>query len=336
MKEVRIGSISFAHFHGFSYAKSVVELPNAKLVAVADDNKGRGKKVADQYSIEFYKDYNKMLRRDDLDAVIITAENVKHASITIAAAEAGKHILCEKPLATTLRDADAMLKTADKAGVKLQTAFVMRYHAVTDHVKDLVTKGKIGKIIAMTGTNQLKWLVYGWFIEPNQSGGGSVMDHTVHLADLMRWYTRSEVKTVYTEIGKNIHDDVKVEDNALTLVTFKNRAFGTIDGSWSRPKGFYTWGHMAMEILGTEGIILVDGFRQNINVIESNQPNDRLEWHYWGCDGDKEMVKGFVDCIINDREPRASGFDGRQGTEITMAAYESARNGTTVTLPLTP
>lgn len=336
MKEVKIGIISFAHFHGYSYARCVTELPNAKLTAVADDDEGRGRKVAEQYSVDFHQDYRRLLSREDVDAVIVTAENAKHASIAIDAAEAGKHILCEKPLATSLKDADAMLQAAEKAGVKLQTAYVMRYHAVTSLVKDLISKGEIGRIVAMTGTNQLKWLVYGWFIEPSLSGGGSVMDHTVHLADLMRWYARSEAKTVYTEIGKNIHGDVKVEDNALTFVTFKNGSFGTIDGSWSRPKGFYTWGHMAMEILGTEGLIQIDAFRQNVNVIEANPPNDRLEWHYWGCDADKEMVKGFVECILKDKKPRASGFDGRQGVEITLAAYESARKGSPVTLPLTP
>jgi len=334
MKKVGIGVISFAHLHGFSYIRCVAELPNAKLIAVADDDEARGRKMAEQYSVPFYNDYNELLKRDDIDGVIVTAENVKHAPIVVASAEAGKHILCEKPLATRLEDADDMLRAVKRAGVKLQTAYVMRYHTVTRFIKELLERGEIGKIVAMTGTNQIKWFLYGWFFEPDLSGGGAVMDHTVHLADLMRWYTKSEVRTVYTEIGKNIHSDVKVEDNALTLVTFENGVIGSIDGSWSRPKPFYTWGGVAMEILGTEGIIQADAFRQNINVVESNPPNDRLEWHYWGCDTDKEMIKDFVDSILEDREPRASGFDGRQGVEITLAAYESAKKGAEVTLPL--
>ncbi|MEM4246195.1 MAG: Gfo/Idh/MocA family oxidoreductase [Candidatus Bathyarchaeia archaeon] len=334
MKTVNVGVIGLAHFHGYSYARAVTELPNAKIVAISDDDEERGRKAAEQYSVEYYRDYNELLRRGDVDAVIVTAENVKHAQIVIAAAEAGKHILCEKPIATTLQDADAMVKAADTAKVKFQTAFPMRYHQAAAMIKGVIDRKEIGKVVAITATNHLKWLVYGWFIDPKLSGGGAVMDHTVHNADLMRWYTKSEAKTVYTEIGKNIHSEVNVEDNALTMVTFRNGAFGTIDGSWSRPASFYTWGDVTLEILGTEGFIQLDVFRQNVNVVEADSPNNRLEWHYWGCDADMLMVKSFIECIEKDKKPLASGFDGRQATEITVAAYESARKGEPVSLPL--
>jgi len=335
VKKINVGVVSFAHFHGYSYARSVNELPNGRIVAVADDDEERGRKAAEQYGVEYYSDYSELLKRSDVDAVIITAENVKHAPIAIAAAEAGKHILCEKPLATTLADADAMIRAAENAKVKLATCFVMRNHQAPAMIKNVIDSKAIGRIIALTATNHLKWLVYGWFIDPALSGGGTVMDHTVHVADLMRWYTKSEAKTVYTEIGKNIHKDVSVEDNAITFVTFKSGAFGTIDGSWSRPASFYTWGDVTMEVLGTEGLIQLDAFRQNINVIEADAPNNRLEWHFWGCDADKLLVKSFLECVEKDTKPVASGFDGRQATEITVAAYESARKGEPVTLPLT-
>jgi len=215
--------------------------------------------------------------------------------------------------------------------------FVMRYHAASRLIKDVVEGGQIGKIVAMTGTNHLKWLDQlntGFFVRPELSGGGSVMDHTVHLSDMMRWYTRSEARKVYTMIGKNVHPEIPVEDNALTVIDFRSGAIGTIDGSWSRPAPWYMWGDMTMEIIGTEGLLLLDAFRQVVYFTQAEAPGNRLEWNYWGCDADKEMVRGFVDCILEDKKPMATAFDGRQGTEITAACYESAKRGEPITLPM--
>ena len=147
------------------------------------------------------------------------------------------------------------------------------------------------------------------------------------MADLIRWYTKSEAAEVYTEIGRNVNPDIKVEDNFLTMLKMQNGAIGHIDGSWSYAAGLYTWGDVTMEILGTDGVILLDAFRQNVYYIGMDSPNDKLTWHYYGCDPDMEMVKSFVDCILNDKVPIATGFDGRQGVAITLASYESAKTG---------
>ena len=337
MKKVNIAATSFGHFHGYSYARAVKELPNANLVAVSDDDAGRAKEAGQRYGVPHFLDYHDVLRRDDVDAVIITSENTKHAQMAIDAAEAGKDILCEKPMATTLADADRMMNAAQKAGITFQMCFVMRYHAVSRLIKDIVDSGQIGRIVALTGTNHLKYLeqLYtGFFIKPELSGGGSVMDHTVHLSDMMRWNTKSEARRVYTTIGKNVHPDLPVEDNALTLIDFRNGAVGSIDGSWSRPAGWYMWGDMTLELIGADGHAVLDAFRQVVYVTQADAPNNRLQWNYWGCDADKDMVQSFVESILKDKKPTATAFDGRQGTEITVAAYESAKTGEPITLPL--
>jgi len=337
MKKVNVAVTSFGHFHGYSYARAVKELPNANLVAVSDDDAGRAKEAGQRYGVWHSLDYHDILRRDDVDAVIITSENTKHAQMAIDAAEAGKHILCEKPMATTLADADRITSAAQKAGITFQMCFVMRYHAVSRLIKSIVDKGQIGKIVAMTGTNHLKYLeqLYtGFFVKPELSGGGSVMDHTVHLSDMMRWYTKSEARRVYTAIGKNVHTDLPVEDNALTMIDFRNGVVASIDGSWSRPAGWYMWGDMTLELIGTEGHATLDAFRQVVCVTQADAPNNRLEWNYWGCDADREMVQSFVESILEDKKPAATAFDGRQGTEITVAAYESAKTGEPIVLPL--
>jgi len=132
MQPINVALLSFAHFHGYSYARAVKEPPEALLIVVADDNVSIGKEAAQRYGAELYKNYSEILKRKDVDAVIIAAENVKHAQIARDAAEAKKHVLCEKPIATKLSDADSVLKAAENASVKFQTCFVMRYHTVVN------------------------------------------------------------------------------------------------------------------------------------------------------------------------------------------------------------
>ncbi|MEM3040877.1 MAG: Gfo/Idh/MocA family oxidoreductase [Nitrososphaerota archaeon] len=330
MKKVRFGFLGVAHFHADNYANAIKKLPNGEIIAVYEEDDSLGSEFSKKFNIDYYKNIDQLLRRDDIDAVIITAENVKHHDLSIKAAEAGKHILCEKPIATTVEDADDMIKKAEKRGVKFQTCFVMRYHSTSILVKNLIDEGRIGKVVALIGTNKLNSslpLLRRWFTDQKLSGGGAVMDHTVHLADLIRWYTKSEAATVYTEIGKNVNMNISVEDNFLATLIMENGAIGHIDGSWSYAAGLYTWGDVTMEVLGTEGVLILDAFRQNISYIGSEKPNDKLTWHYYGCDCDQEMIRSFIECIVNDKEPVASGIDGRQGVAITVASYESAKTG---------
>ena len=331
VEKMRFAILSFAHIHAWSYARVLKELPEAELVAIYDDNKERLKKAAETYGVKaVYTDYRELLKREEIDAVIVTSENAKHYELTIAAAEAGKHILCEKPIATTLRDADEMIKAARKAGVKLQIAFVMRYHEATVHVKRLLDQGLIGKIQVITTTNHGKY-PGGWFGDPKLAGGGAVMDHVVHTADLMRWYTGSEAEEVYAVIGKNIRPELPVEDCALLSIRFRNGVIGSIDCSWSRPDNWPIWGDVYLGIIGTDGYIVVDAFKTNIWVASEGK---QFVWHYFGPDCDRDMIKDFIRVIRKDLEPRATGWDGRQALEIALAAYESVKRGAPVKLPL--
>jgi len=261
MNKIRIGFLGVAHFHADNYAVAIKKLPNCEVVAVYEEDKDLAKEFSKKFNVNYYENIDQLLKRDDIDAVIITAENVKHHEYAVKAAEARKHILCEKPIATTVEDADDMIKRAEKAGVKFQTCFVMRYHSTSILVKNLIDEGRIGRVVALIGTNKLNSslpLLRRWFTDAILSGGGAVMDHTVHLADLIRWYTNSEAAMVYTEIGKNVNKSINVEDNFLTTLIMENGAVGHIDGSWSYAAGLYTWGDVTMEVLGTEGVILLD------------------------------------------------------------------------------
>ncbi|RLF06137.1 MAG: gfo/Idh/MocA family oxidoreductase [Thermoprotei archaeon] len=331
MRRLRFGILSFAHIHAWSYARVVKELEEAELVAIYDDDPERLKKAAEMYGVkDTYTDYRELLKRDDIDAVIIASENAKHAELAIAAAEAGKHMIVEKPLATCLEDAERMIKAAEKAGVKLQQAFVMRYHDATVTIKNILERGEIGDILVITTTNHGKYPGL-WFGDPELAGGGAVMDHTVHTADLMRWYTGDEVEEVYAVIGEKIRSELKVEDNALISLKFRKGVIGSIDCSWSRHEGWPIWGDVWLGIIGTEGYIVVDAFRSCINLVVGGRP---LTWVYFGSDCDLNMIRDFIRVVEEDRTPRATGYDGYKALEIALAAYESSKRGLPVKLPL--
>jgi len=331
MRKLRFAILSFAHIHAWSYARVLKSLEEAELVAIYDDDQERLKRAAEAYGVrDLYSDYQQLLKRSDIDAVIIASENAKHAELAVASAEAGKHIIVEKPLATTLEDAERMIKAAEKAGVKLQQAFVMRYHDATVAVKRMLDQGALGRILAIMTTNHGKFPGL-WFDDPRLAGGGAVMDHTVHTADLMRWYTGDEADEVFAVIGKNIRPQLRSEDCALISLKFRGGVLGSIDCSWSRHEGWPIWGDVYLAIYGTEGFIAVDAFRPCINLVIDGRP---LVWHYFGPDADYNMVKDFIYAVLEDRPPRASGYDGYKALEVALAAYESHRRGAPVKLPL--
>ena len=332
MEQINFAILSFAHIHAWNYARVLKKLQHANLVAIYDDDFKRLKKASSTFKVEkAYKDYRKLLEREAIDAVIITSENARHAELALASAEAGKHILCEKPIATNLNDSDEMIRTAEKNDVKLQIAFVMRYHPATAEVKKLIEEGSIGNIISITATNHGKY-PGEWFGDPILAGGGAIIDHTVHVADLIRWYTNDEVSQVYAEAGENIRPELKVEDNALILLKMKKGIIASIDPSWSRPDEWPFWGDVYLFVVGERGCIVVDAFSQHIQI--ASKENRKLTYSYYGTDPDEEMIKSFIQVITRDEEPLASGFDGRQALEIALAAYESIKRRKPVKLPL--
>lgn len=331
MSKIRFAILSFAHIHAWSYARVLRELPETELVAIYDDSPERLRSAGETYGVKnLYSDVERLLQKEEVDAVVIASENSKHHALALAAAEAGKHMIVEKPIATTLRDADEMVSMAERKGVKLQVAFVMRYHDSAVKVRDTILSGTLGRVIAITATNHGKYPGL-WFGDPELAGGGAIMDHTVHVADLARWYTGDEFSKVFCYAGRNIRKDLKVEDNALILCETRGGIKISIDCSWSRPDTYPIWGDVYMGVFCENGYLVLDAFKSNVSLVESSSP---LTYHYYGPDADRNMILDFVNVIKTDGKPRASGHDGRQALEVALAAYESSRSGKPVSLPL--
>lgn len=326
----RIGILSFAHHHGEAYISNLRRMEGVDLIGVADDDPMRGQTIAAQNQAQYFHTYEDLLEAKP-DGVIICTENNRHRPLVEMAASRGIHILCEKPLATTLEDARAIVEACHRADVLLMTAFPMRFSAPLLEIKTRLDNGDFGEVYCFNATNQgeLPTKYRAWFADPELAGGGAIMDHTVHLVDIMRWLTGSEVKTVYARSNRIIHaDEVEVETGALEMLTFDNDMFATIDASWSRPQYWPTWGGLTFEMVTRRGAILVDAFRQNLNVYRHDW--QRSNWAYWGSDMNHAMVGEFATAIRENRSPRVTGMDGLRAVEATLAAYESDRTGKTV------
>jgi predicted dehydrogenase len=327
---IKIGILSFAHHHGEAYIANLRRMEGVELLGVVDDDPLRGQTIAAQNRARYFHSYEDLFEAKP-DGVIICTENNRHRPFVEMAASHGVHVLCEKPIATTLEDARAIVDACEKAGVILMTAFPMRYSAPLLEIKSRLDQGDFGDIYCFNATNQgeLPTKHRAWFVDPELAGGGAIMDHTVHLVDIMRWFTGSEVQTMYARSNRIFHaEEVEVETGALEMLTFENHVFATIDASWSRPQYWPTWGGLTFEMVTQRGAVVVDAFRQNLNLYRHEW--QRSNWAYWGSDMNHAMVSDFAAAIRENRPPRVTGLDGLRAVEATLAAYESDRTGQTV------
>lgn len=331
---MKIGIMSFAHLHAEAYIHNLRAVPGVEMIGLADDNPERGRHFADMFEARFFPSYQALLAEQP-DGVLVCSENANHRPLVEMAAAAGVHVLSEKPLATTLEDAQAMVNACQKAGVILMTAFPMRFSAPLLEVKARLDEGSLGQVYACNTTNQGQMPIKHrqWFVDKKLAGGGAVMDHTVHLADVLRWYLHSEVAEVYAQTNHILHaNTVDVETGGLIMLTFTNGVFATIDCSWSKPLNYPTWGGLTMELISERGLTVIDAFSQNLNIYRQSTASNY--WTYWGSDANQAMIDEFVSAIREQRAPAVTGKDGYKALEVALAVYASAESGRPVKLPL--
>ncbi len=327
MKELRIGVVSFEHMHAQSYTQELVKYSEVTLVGIADENEKRGREMAATFKTNYYQRYESLLEQQ-LDGVVICTNNRDHAKVSIAAAKKGIHILVEKPFATTIADAHAMLEAAREANVQIMNAFPMRFNPNVIAAKKKIDAGLIGEVLTITSINHGK-IPGGWFIDPALSGGGAVMDHTVHLGDLIRWFTGSEIKSVFCESGELLHHK-GIDDTGLVMIELNNGVSATIDCSWAHHTNYPIWAQVDMQIIGTKGVIELKAFAQVLHL--DDQTNQRFEDIGWNEGGDEGLIKEFVQVCATGRTPLVTGLDGLKALEIALASYESSRTNEAVSL----
>jgi UDP-N-acetylglucosamine 3-dehydrogenase len=322
---VRVGLVSFAHVHSPAYAGVLRDLATADFVGITDEDTSRGAGAAEQYGVRFFDSAASLF--EVVEAVVICSENKHHARDVIPALQGGVHVLCEKPISTTIEDARAMIQASETSGSELRTAFPVRYLPAIARARELVREGALGRVLALNGTNHGQ-NPGGWFLDPELAGGGAVMDHTVHLADVLRWMLDVEVKRVYAEVdsffGTEGTDDAAILTLELEGGSFADGAFATIDPSWSRGEGYPTWGDVTLRIAGTSGVLDVDPFAQPLKTFdhETRTPS----WSYTGEDMNALMLADFLRGVADGVPAGASGLDGLRTLEVVLAAYRSGED----------
>ena len=332
---MRVGIMSFAHMHAVSYVHCLRNNPTAELIGIADDDTARAKQYAADFNTHQFDSYEQLLGEKP-DAVIICSENVHHMPMVQMATEAGAHVLIEKPVATSMEDGKKLLEAIDTAGVQSMTAFPVRFSPTVSEIKNLIDSDALGTIYGCNTTNQgqLPRRHREWFVDKDLAGGGAMMDHTVHVADILRWYMGCEAVEVYAQNNSILYRDenLEVDTGGIVMVTFENGVFATIDCSWSRPLYYPTWGNVKLEVVAENGLVTVDSFKQALTVYRHSTQKAGLVG--WGSNADQALVDEFIDAIQQGRSPSVTAYDGYKAMEIALAAYRSTESGEPVKLPL--
>jgi predicted dehydrogenase len=333
---LRIGILSAAHHHAESYLAALAAMPSVELVGLWDEDASRGRRLAATHATALFPTEAALIDAS-LDGVIVASVNSEHRRLTELAAAARVHVLCEKPLATTLEDGRRMVAACERAGVRLMIAFPMRFSPLIRALKDAVRSGQLGEIVALEGVNtgEMPDLHRAWFVDPALAGGGAVADHVVHVADVFHWLILSEVVEVYAVANRLLQGRfAAIETGGLVSLRFANGVVATIDCSWSKPRSYPTWGGMSLDIVAPAGVVSADAFGQHLAMYGS--ADNRTRWPFWGSDPDAAMLADFVAAIREDREPAVTGIDGLRALEIVQAAYRSIETGQPVALEPSP
>ena len=287
MKKIKIGIASFAHMHAYSYYNNLKWMDEVEIIALAEENQYSLPEV-EKLGEHVYHSYEKLVRDPAIDIIIITTETSKHKDVACAALENGKDVIVEKPIALTREEADKMLSTAEKSGCKLIQCYPCRYHPTSQIIKNKIDAGELGDLINISATNHGQMPAHEgatkWFSQKEHSGGGALMDHITHIADLNFWFSGQDIKSVFA-VKKNLfHPDVDIDDAGMVHLNYSKGLDGVIDPSWSRPQHYETWGDVTMTIYGTEGTIDFNMFAQSSRCFSDNQ--DRANLINYGADMD--------------------------------------------------
>jgi predicted dehydrogenase len=323
--------MSLAHLHALSYIGLLAGRPDVEL-AVTDPDTGQrppgesgGRALAESLGVTRYFDTYRELLDWGPDGVVVCSENSRHRELTELAAAAGAHVLCEKPMATTVADGEAMVAACAAAGVHLMVAYPVRFSRQFRALQ--ASLPALGRLVAVVGTNNGRLpTARAWFADPVLAGGGAVMDHTVHLADLLDVVLDgAEVESVHAVTNRMINSTAPVETGGMVSIRYPGGVIATIDCSWSVPEHYPTWGGLTLRLVGEDGIADMDAFAQALHGFsESRRAPLRIDF---GAGGDGAMLEEFVSATRDGRRPQPDGESGLRSLRIVARAYESVRTG---------
>ena len=341
-----IGLGLIADFH----AQAIQAISGAKgtLVACCSRSAEKAKAFAEKYNCRGYADLGDFLAHPGLDIVSICSPSGAHLDTALAAAEAGKHVIVEKPLEITPERCDRIIEACSRAGVSLAGIFQSRFSEVAGLVKSTLEQGRFGRLVL--GDAYVKWFrsqeYYdggGWHGTRALDGGGALINQSIHAIDLLQWFM-GPVESVQAFIGTVGHERIEVEDNAVASLRFRNGAFGVIEGSTSVYPGFLK----RIEISGTKGsVVMEEETLKSWEFAESAPGDEEIRKKYGGgaetgggaadpaaisFQGHRRQFEEFISALDEGRPPLVDGGEAKKAVEIIQAIYASAKQGKAVQL----
>lgn len=322
--DLRIGVIGAGRIGKIHAENLTRRIPGATVVAIADPALEAARETAERLRIPLaMADHHEILSDPEVDAVVICSSTNTHACIICEAAEAGKHIFCEKPISYDLAQIDESLSAVNKAGVKLQVGFNRRFDPNFRNVREMVAAGKIGEphIIHITSRDPAPPP-----IEYIKVSGGIFFDMTIHDFDMARYLIGSEVEEIFVagavRVDPNI-GQVGDIDTAVITLRFRNGTIGTIDNSRKAVYGY----DQRVEVFGSEGMVMTLNNMPDSNIYSNAEGVHSAKPLYFFLERYTESfiaeMKAFVECILTDRQPPVTGVDGRIPVLLGMAAKKS-------------
>lgn len=307
--------------------------PNVEIVAVCDIVEERAQETARKYFANAHTDYGKLLSSEEIDAVSVCLPNYLHAPVSIAALEAGCHVLCEKPMATSKEEAEQMIEAAERHHSKLMIAHNQRFVPSHRKAKELIDSGEIGKIYSFRTTfghaGPESWSVDGadsWFFRKDEAFIGAMGDLGVHKADLLRYLLDDEFVDVAAFVETSAKEHADVDDHAVIILKSAKGIIGTLTASWA----FNANEDNSTVIYGENATLrLEDDPRYSLIVEYTN--GDVVKYKLEAIQSNEEdgqttsyVIDHFVDSILHDKEPLINGEEGKKSLEVILTALESA------------
>lgn len=344
MEEITYAVIG-SGFMGRLLARAASDLPYVRCVGAMDVDTQQAQMLVDACGGKVYTDYETLLKEQKPQAVFIATPEPYHCGPAVAAAQYGAHLFIEKPIATTLEDADTIIQAARDAGVKLMVGYILRFETTYAMAKSAVDEGSIGRLLSVYGRRVAT-------IDEARRLKGRVSPLSyigVHDIDQMLWLHPGPVKSVYARALKGrVQEELGTYDTAWVMIEFEDGALGIEEVGWCMPEEWAKWntpqswggfGDVRLNVVGTEGAI-------NLNFTPMDMYGcNREGWkfpdtrHWPTVNGRvagalKLEVEHFFDCILNDREPLPTGEDGRRSLEVMLAGELSIAENRIVELPL--
>jgi|YelNatPaOPRAMG01_1025707.scaffolds.fasta_scaffold00937_7 UDP-N-acetylglucosamine 3-dehydrogenase len=302
-------------FWGRNHARVYSELEETELLAVCDIDAEKAKNVAKQFGVKAYTETGKMLKREDIEAVSVCTWSTSLAKETMKALKAGKHVLVEKPMAANPKQAEALIKTAEKEGLHLSVGFLMRFIPGVQYMKRAIEDKKIGELVCATAKRVSEW--------PERIGDiGVVKDLAIHDIDIARYLFGGDPMAVYAKTGNMKHK--LFEDYAHIMLTFEGDKNAFIEANWLTPYKTRT-----LVVTGSQAIMKLDYITQELTIEDAKETvQPRIPWQ----EPLKLELQHFVNCVLGREKPVITGFDGLRALKIAEAALKSSKTGRLVKL----